>query len=237
MFSQCIRKLCGWKFESSGQARFRVGMPCPLPCLVFAAFLLGTLVHDAAARVGESRASLEGRMLSDRTALRYPDAVVRDKLGDRNLPYRNLIEHMPQGVEHVMYFKRADGSHASNRDIAEHRFPDGWDLHVIYYQGVSVFEAYRRNGPGLSPFEEQGLLGVNRGDSHWNRVAAADRGESAIGYTYERDDGYVRARREGRHMIFFRPGFDQRIQESLEAQRAKIREEQQAVAPDSIKGF
>ncbi len=187
--------------------------------------------------MGENRGALEGRMLSDRTAIRYPESTVAAKLTDRSLPYRNLIDHMPSGVEHVMYFKRADGRTASNRDIADDRYPEGWDLHVIYYQGVSVFEAYRRNGPGLTGFEEQGLLSINQGDSHWNRIPVTERADSAIGYSYERNDGSVRAQREGRFMIFFRPGFDDRIREAVEVDRAQIREEQRQQAPDSLKGF
>ena len=114
-------------------------------------------------------------------------------------------------------------------------FPDGWTIHVVYYKGQSVFEAYRRNGEGMTRFEEEGLLEAQKGGSHWQRVQQAN--NTALGYSFERADGDVRAIRKGPYLIFYRPEFDEGIKTQLDEEKSEKDTEDMEKVKESLKGF
>ena len=107
-------------------------------------------------------------------------------------PYAGLL-HYVNGVEVRVYFKTDDGRTPSTKDLNAQHMPPGWDLHVVYVNGKSVLELFKRS-QGMTEFEVNQLLTVQSGGSYWKRVGKGDEKEpSAFGYEMERDDGGVRA--------------------------------------------
>jgi hypothetical protein len=201
--------------------------------LITAVILTCTL---AQARVGESRGSLENRLLKDRTAVKVPSRLQEKLLNDRSVPYRALYEYFPESVEQEVYYKLAENGQATTADL-ETAFPDGWMVHVVYLNGQSVFEAYRRNGPGITRYEEEGILMVNKDGSHWQRVNPKDVPNTAIGCSLERADGEVRAIRKGNFLIVYRTEFDEAVKKLQDEARAETDAEAQENAPASLQGF
>lgn len=189
------------------------------------------------ARIGETRSQFEGRVLGDRTMIRYPADAVERKITHRDAFYRQFYEFMPGGIEHQVYFKRAEKSPASQSDLRQGEFPPGWDLHVIYLQGRIVFEAYRRSGARLSDAEFNGLLHLNRGDSFWVNASDAPSRPSAINYRFITEDGAMRAVRTGNHAVFIDSALDERIHAHRQAANEERRREQERSAPGSLSGF
>ncbi len=199
--------------------------------LITAALILITSAH---ARIGESKSSLENRLLKDRTAVKVPSRDRDALLEHRSVLYKNLYEFLPEDIEQEIYYKLAEDGQATTADLEE-LFPDGWMVHVIYYKGQSVFEAYRRNGAGINRYEEEGILMLNKGGSHWQYVK--DASETAIGYNMERADGEVRALKKGNYLILYRTEFDQGIKTLKDEAAAEGDALSKEAAPDSIQGF
>lgn len=214
-------------------------IPTPRWLIASLAALLATLTL-VQARVGESQTQLESRLLSDRTAVKIPSRDVTAKLEHRSVPYRGLLRHLPQEFEHVIYYKPAERARASRADLSA-EFPEGWEVHVIYHRGRSLFEAYRRNGAGITRYEEEGILLLNRRDSYWKRIPQDQARDTAIGYNYELDDGTLRAFRQGPYLIIYNAEMDKKLKEAIDAIRAEERAEADALAqqkaPDSLQGF
>ena len=78
-------------------------------------------------------------------------------------------------ITHRIYHKSSDKSKVSSTDLKKETSsrrkkvysPDGWDLHVIYYQGKSIFESYHKIGNPLITQERDSLLIFNKGRSTW----------------------------------------------------------------------
>lgn len=200
-------------------------------------FVFLSLSHGALqARIGESRSTLEGRLLRDRTAVKVPTKKQQNLIGHRSVPYRQYLEYFPENAEHMLYYKPAEAERASTDDLDD-QFPEGWMLHVVYYKGRSVFEAYRRNGAAINRHERSGLLLRAKGESFWKNIGPNDREDSAMGYSMERDDGEVRANQQGNFMIFYMPEFDLAIKEQMDEEKAENDLLAQETAPDSLEGF
>lgn len=195
------------------------------------------LATETEARVGESIREIESRLTTQRTGLRYPDHRVEALIQHRSVPYRGLLEFFPEQVEHHLFYKPAEDRRASNRDIEEQNFPEGWHLHVVTLRDNSIFEAYRRLGAPLTDAEVEGLLLMHRGTSKWVRVSSNERGDSAFDYQFEREDEKLRARRWGSALLFFRPEFDENVFATRQEYREERRLEQEEMAPESLHGF
>ncbi len=198
-------------------------------------FVFGSTYAEA--RIGESKSQFEGRVLGNRTMIRYPADSVQRKIEHRDVFYRQFYEFMPAGIEHQVYFKRAEASPASQSDLRQGEYPQGWDLHVIYYQGRIIAAAYRRNGPRLSDPEFNGLLHLNRGDSFWVAANDAPRRPSAINYSFITEDGSMRAVRTGNIALFIDSAIDERIHTHRQHANEERKREQERAAPQSLSGF
>jgi len=195
-------------------------------------FLLSCLLivfAPAQARIGESRSSVESRLLNS-GGLEYSDGEMLANKRKRK-PYTKFEGVMPPSTEIRIYYKTADGSRPKPSELDGRRMGTGWDLHVLYVNGKSVMELYERS-QSMSDFESNRLLAVQAGGSFWKKV---DRGEekapSAFGYEMIRDDGEVRARKEGdRGILFVDSQFDARLKEVEEADLLEK-------APVSVRGF
>lgn len=188
------------------------------------------------ARVGETRSEMVARLTQDRRVIEYPDRYLDRKLADRSVPYRQHVGYFPEGSVHALFFKRAEDLTVSRSDLDTAPFPAGWDLHVVFFKNISVFEAYRRNGSSLTGAEINSLLLLNRGDSFWTRVNRREQPQTWPA-DYVLDDGTMLASRSGNILMFYRPEFEQIVRDQLTAQRSLDREIEEQRAPDSVKGF
>jgi hypothetical protein len=186
-------------------------------------------------RVGETREALEARLLAAEGARAYPRSANEAKM--RDMPYVGMMRLFPAELELVVYHKTADGTRASAMKMRDERFPAGWDFHVFYARGVSVLEVYRRNGADLSAAEVERLLAVNRDGEAWRRGSPNDEKPSAFGFAFEREDGTVRARQQGPHLLVFLTTLDAMLAKQLAEERRKREESQREAAPDSVSGF
>ncbi len=204
--------------------------------LLLAVFVLAAPMFHVDARVGETRSAMENRLFRDRKVIAYPERYIDRKINDRAVPYRNLLQFFPEGCRHAIFFKKDHDAMVARSDLDTDPFPEGWDLHVVYYQDVSVFEAYRRNGQSMTVAEVNALLALNRGDSHWNRVNRREQPQ-VFNCDFVLDDGKMMAVRQGNFMIFYRPGFEEVVRKAFEGFREEQREAEVELAPDSVRGF
>lgn len=112
--------------------------------------------------------------------------------------------------------------------------PEGWLLHVVYLNGVSVFEFYQRS-QNLTEVEKNGILSINKGESEWQEGPVPEQNEDAIqpeifGYNHHRADFAVYADVSGDSILLFDPRLDQMI-------KKRDMERAMELAPDSLDGF
>lgn len=187
------------------------------------------------ARIGESRDSLERRLLNAGGIVYRDDVVEANRR--RSMPYLKFLEFIPDSVDVRIYYKTIDGRKPKSSDMEEKRVHPGWDIHVLYIRGVSMLEVYKRSQPMTDP-EMKLLLATLAQGSYWKKVdttAAEAAGEekkvSAFGFDMERNDGKVRGKKVGQTTVMI---FDA----ALDTRLAKMQvEDDQERAPTSINGF
>lgn len=183
------------------------------------------------ARLGDRESELENRLLDRYVAKEYPDDAIDPKLSGRGVFYRNQLSFLPAGCEHRFFFKHASDEKARHMDLDPNDrghvpSPPGWDLHTVIYNGSVVMEAYTRNGSALTDHEYEGVLALNKGDSHWVFVPNEQRKDSVFGYYMETEDGVRRALRKGNTVLVYFTELDSLISKNSEAK-----------APESLSGF
>lgn len=206
----------------------------------------------AVARIGESRSSLESRLFDN------GGVVYRNKDGhkehQKSGPYSDFMKYLGSSAAVQVYFKSDDGSKPLLNDFKNNTLGTGWELHVLYVSGKSVFELYKRIG-SFSEYETHALLGALADGNYWEKVdknkgaavsAAPDAAAAAVevadaeevdeddltvfGFDYLRSDGDVRAKKSGGELVVF--------QKQLDIYLAKQRESLlMQSAPQSVQGF
>lgn len=211
------------------------------PKILIILLSLVTLASSVDARIGDRNSDLQRRLVSSNLGREYP----KDKLPAKwnQFPYHSILQEYQDTTgdrfEYGAFWKTHDGKRITNIAFREEAYPAGWDLHVMYKGGRSIFEAYRRNGSDLNQFEINGLLAMNQGDSHWQE---AERGTvTALGVTYQRADGLLRAHvrrdRAGQFFIVYLTSLDEELVK-VRTEMRKAREEEQAqTVNDSLFGF
>ncbi|MGC6504987.1 MAG: hypothetical protein ACON39_00245 [Coraliomargaritaceae bacterium] len=201
----------------------------------FCSFFCGLFVWlnpSVEARIGESRDSLERRLLNA-GGIVYRDDVVESNRR-RNMPYMKFLEFMPDSTDLRIYYKTIDGRKPKSSDMEEQRVHPGWDIHVLYVRGVSMLEVYKRSQPMTDP-EMKLLLATLAQGSYWKKVdktaTEEAEGDSAFGFDMERHDGKVRGKKIGQTTVMI---FDS----ALDIRLAEMRvEDDQERAPASVNGF
>ena len=198
-----------------------------------AGFFLTAFAPKAEARIGESASTIERRIYSNGGIKYRDDAILESRT--RGMPYAKYMQYMPGSVNVSIYFKTHDGRKPKSSDMESNRMKAGWDLHVVYVDGKSVLEVYKRS-QGMSEFEFNQLM-MLQSSSGWQKVdkKQAAEGElpppSAFGYTMESRDGSIRAKKlGGDSVLFVTPEADQGL--AVEQLR-----DLQDMAPLSIQGF
>jgi hypothetical protein len=183
------------------------------------------------ARIGESRESLERRLFASGGII-YRDKEERSSRRQSG-PYSGYMQYLGSSAEVRVYFKSDDGSQPAQTDIGKGDLRSGWELHVLYVAGKSVFEQYKRIG-NMTEQESNALLALLGDGGYWAEPEAPAEGEepppSAFGFDYVRNDGAVRAKKGGGGLMVFQKQLDEFLARQQESDRNQK-------APLSVRGF
>ena len=214
----------------------------------FSAFLCLSLfaAFPLEARIGESRSELESRLIrqsgrglevSDgdlesfhlgRSPAAGPVSALEGEKVDFVLYYKINDEVIPTSAR--LWRKDRNGRRTSNPEPK----PDGWMLHVVYLNGVSVLEYYQRS-KSLTSVEREGLLARNQGNSGWARGKPPSDDDGVLvpkvfPVNHYRKDFAVYGNLRGDNVLFFDPRLDALVHEK----QIEAAEEE---APASLDGF
>ncbi len=205
-------------------------------------------------RIGDTRSKLESRLLQSNGIVLRDDDVL--ELRQTGMPYLEYEEYFPKPYEVRLYFKSSDGRRPKpdelgssklnqvfdrrpppkkplNSQKTQEKRLDGWELHVLYVEGISALELYKKTD-GITEHELNHLLGLQSGNSFWVKRSAQDLPEgkvTALGFDLAREDDYIRSKRLSQNAIMF---FRTKTDEFFFMSRQK---EQTELAPESVKGF
>jgi hypothetical protein len=202
----------------------------------------------AEARIGETRDTFESRLFGSGGVI-YRNKDERSTRRQSG-PYSNYMEFLGSSAVVQVYFKSDVGRQPSLKDFEDDTLGTGWEVHVLYVSGKSVFESYKRIG-SISEYEFNALLGILAGGKYWEKaekkgssgrsqavgaveaVAAADEEEedpTVFGFDFVRSDGNVRAKKSGGGLMVFQTQLD----EFLAKQKKSTLMQK---APQSVQGF
>ncbi|MFW2478647.1 MAG: hypothetical protein ACN4GF_00735 [Lentimonas sp.] len=185
-------------------------------------------VSTADARIGEGRESIERRLTSSGGIIYRDDKL--EETRRKGMPYMKYMDFLGNSANVRIYFKSSDGRRATSSELEEKRVNAGWDLHIVYVNGKSVVELYKRRR-SMSKYELNKLITLQGGGTGWKKVGKEDAEESAFGYEMESNDGSVRAKQLGGDRILF---IDAKIDTGLAEMNANDLLEK---APISVEGF
>ena len=161
----------------------------------------------------------------------YRDDTIEESRS-KGMPYAQYLEYLPSSADVRIYFKTSDGRRPTSSELNGRRMSAGWDLHVVFVDGKSAIEVYKRS-QGMTEQEFNRLMAIHASGSFWKRLGNEDKAEvmSAFGFDMIRDDGLVRARKLGRDSVLF---FDTEIDVELAEMKTSDLQEK---APVSVDGF
>ncbi|MGC6424544.1 MAG: hypothetical protein ACON4O_06105 [Lentimonas sp.] len=203
--------------------KFRV-----LLSLVLGISALQLSVSSAYARIGESQRELEDRLTASGGII-YRDDVIEENRR-KGMPYMDYMEFLGSSADVRIYFKTADGRRPKSSELEEKRINSGWDLHVVYVNGKSVIEIYRRS-QAMTEFEMNHLIVMQAGDSGWKKVKKGSELETVFEIEMLSHDESIRAKKIGSDRILF---VDSKVDIGLAQKRASDLFKK---APISVNGF
>ena len=200
-------------------------------------YLLLPLVFNFAAtffleaRIGETRLTIEKRLLKSGGYQYREDKILLNR--KRGMPYSKYEEYFPEKADLRIYYKTIDGRKPLSKDVRASGMLEGWNLHILFVQGKSVIELYKRSDR-ITEFEFIHLLNLQSGNSFWEKKSENDLepGQfSTFGFDFQRNDQVLRAKKMGTNTVMiFSTSFDHLMKKN-------IREEQMNDAPSSVDGF
>ena len=200
-------------------------------------YLLLPLVFNFAAtffleaRIGETRLTIEKRLLKSGGYQYREDKILLNR--KRGMPYSKYEEYFPEKADLRIYYKTIDGKKPLSKDVRASGMLEGWNLHILFVQGKSVIELYKRSDR-ITEFEFIHLLNLQSGNSFWEKKSENDLepGQfSTFGFDFQRNDQVLRAKKMGTNTVMiFSTSFDHLMKKN-------IREEQMNDAPSSVDGF
>ena len=121
-------------------------------------YVLLLTLSTAFARIGETKQEIADRMFA-KTQHAYVYNSKEDRLREAlELPYKYKMLMFPDGAENFFLFKKDNnGTTAQGDTIAQHELY-GWELHLVFYQGKSVMEFYRRHTDPMTIEEIEELM-------------------------------------------------------------------------------
>ncbi len=214
-------------------------MKYPKSCFVLTLLctlaLLFALSSTAEARIGERKESIERRLFASGGIMYRDDAVEANRR--RGMPYLKYVELIAASTDIRIYYKTANGRRPSSKELEAKRVLPGWDMHVLYVNGKSAVEVYKRS-QAMTEYEFNQLLAIQANGSYWKKKAkepnAVDgkpvKDPSAFGYEMQTDNKVVRAKKMGNAMIFFDSKLDVMLAEMNDSDQIEK-------APVSVNGF
>lgn len=206
-----------------------------LICLC-AGVVLVAISSRAEARIGERKDSIERRLFSS-GGIVYRDDIV-EQARRRGMPYLKYLELLPESSEIRIYYKTANGRRPASKELDAKRILAGWDVHVLYVDGKSVIEVYKRS-QAMTDYEYNQLLALQADGSYWKKKEKAPKSAdqqksaediSAFGYEMQTANGTVGAKKIGNGLLFFDRELDQLLSEMSDS-------DQMEKAPISVQGF
>ena len=183
------------------------------------------------ARIGETRLILEKRLLKSGGYQYRDEKVIENRR--KGMPYLKFKEYFPDKADLRIYYKTIDGRKPLSKDIKSSAMLEGWNLHVLYSQGKSVIEVYKRSET-MTEFEFIHLLNLQSGNSFWEKETEKELNEgefSTFGFDLQRNDKALRAKKLGGNAVMiFSTSFDHLMKKS-------IRDNEMKIAPASVDGF
>lgn len=203
-----------------------------LPFIFFSILSFQFFMPSTHARIGETRSTLEKRLVNSGGVQYRETSILENRM--KGMPYNKYKEYYPKSTDLRIYYKTSDGRQPKASEMQVRGMLEGWDLHVIYLDGVSVMEIYRRSKT-ITEFEFIYLLNFQAGGSYWKKAAdmepLEDDEESAFGFEFIRDDKKVRAKKLGGNgFMVFTSELDRGFAEALKA-------DLKSMAPKSVNGF
>lgn len=217
--------------------------------------ILGSLIvsSTAIARVGETLTTIEGRLNSEKVGLRLNTDFSEGYIA-RLASFYDFLNRQYPGFSHTVFYKSANktvmpsisadfGVRKEGKEVAgPKRRRNGWILHIISLNNVSMIEAYYREGAGVTDVEKFVIMNLNsNGGKEWIEVttgkvvrpkgkSVADEPQtnyvvetpdkpfrSAMGATHVLSDGSLRARVDGGTLMFFSSKVDESMATDMAA--------------------
>jgi len=198
---------------------------------LFAGLMITSLFPSVLdARIGERRESIERRLFSSGGIVYRDDTIEESRR--KGMPYLRYFEYLPSSSDVRIYFKTADGRRPTSSELEDKRISAGWDLHVVYVNGKSAIEVYKRS-QGMTEHEFNHLMALHAEGSFWKRLSKEEMAKvvSAFGFEMMRDDGRVRARKLGGDSVMF-------VDSEVDIKLAELNtSDLQEKAPLSVGGF
>jgi hypothetical protein len=221
-------QLCPTSIMKYPKFTFVLGLLC-------AVAVLSVLSSTAEARIGERKESIERRLFASGGIMYRDDEMEESRR--KGMPYLQYMELIADSTEIRIYYKTADGRRPSSNELEGRRVLPGWEMHVLYFNGKSAVEVYKRS-QGMNEYEFNQLLGIQSNGSYWKKktkdAKTADgepvKDPSAFGYEMQTDNGTVRAKKMGNGIIFFDPKLDVMLAEMNNSDQIEK-------APVSVNGF
>jgi hypothetical protein len=198
--------------------------------------VLAAISSRGEARIGERKDSIERRLFSS-GGIVYRDDIV-EQARRRGMPYLKYLELLPESSEIRIYYKTANGRRPASKELDAKRILAGWDVHVLYVDGKSVIEVYKRS-QAMTNYEYNQLLALQADGSYWKKKEKAPKSAdqqksaediSAFGYEMQTANGTVGAKKIGNGLLFFDRELDQLLAEMSDS-------DQMEKAPISVQGF
>ena len=170
------------------------------PYLSVTFFIAQTVLH-LDARIGDERLALEKRLLRSGGYQYREENVLSNRR--KGMPYVKFEEYFPDRADLRIYYKTVDGRKPLSKDIKTSSMLEGWNLHVLYVQGQSVMEVYRRSEI-ITEFEFIHLLNLQSGSSFWEKKSDKELDEnefSTFGFDLQRNDKLLRAKKIGSNAV------------------------------------
>jgi len=199
-----------------------------LPLVMISVLLTVLASAPAQARIGDTRESLESRLTSSGGIIYRDDELEQSRR--RGMPYTQYLEMLGSSANVRVYFKTADGRRPTTSELESNRALSGWDLHVVYVNGYSVLEMYKRS-QSINEYELNQLISVQGDGSGWKKLDQEGMSVSAFGCNLGSNDGAIRAKKFGNDRILF---IATEIDKKLSLQKTNDLREN---APISVEGF
>ncbi len=125
---------------------------------------------SAHARISETKGDIQDRMFTKTDGVYvYPsrEERLREAL---ELPYKYMFLLMPNDVNQIFIFKRADATPTDASDVLQQGELYGWELNLALKENKSVLEFYRRHGDSITEDEIVALFNLQKKENaRWKK--------------------------------------------------------------------